>query len=89
MNIDQVAPAKQSDFDAKLSMNEQFKNWIEQRRAELERTRSMSELAPRVARMLASGTVLCLPPDEHLRRRRHRCGRHRAQPRTELPDERL
>jgi len=71
MSIDQVAPVVRPDFDAKPLMNEQFRKWVEQRRAELERDRSISELAPRVARLLASGTVLCLPPHERLRRRRH------------------
>jgi len=71
MSIDQVAPVERPDFDAQPLMNEQFRKWVEQRRAELERDRSISELAPRVARLLASGTVLCLPPHERLRRRRH------------------
>ena len=72
MTIDQV---ELPDFDAKPLMNEQFRKWVEQRRAELEREGSISELPlARVARMLASGTVLCLPPDERLRRRRHHCG---------------
>jgi hypothetical protein len=74
MANDQGAPVELPNFDAKPLMNEQFKKWVEQRRAELERERSISELAPRVARMLASGTVLCLPPQERLRRRRHHCG---------------
>lgn len=74
MTIAQVAPVEPPDFDAKSLMNDAFRKWIEQRRAELERDCSISELAPRVARMLASGTVLCLPPDERLRRRRHHHG---------------
>ncbi len=74
MSIDQVAPVELPDFDAKTMMNEQFRKWVQQRRAELERERSISELAPRVARLLASGTVLCLPPHERPRRWRHHCG---------------
>jgi hypothetical protein len=74
MTIDQVAPVELPDFDAKPLMNDHFRKWVEQRRAELEREHSISELAPRVARMLASGTVLCLPPHERLRRRRQQCG---------------
>lgn len=71
MTIDLIAPVELPDFGAKQAMNEQFRKWVEQRRAELERGRSISELPPtRVARMLACGNVLCLPPDEHLRRRR-------------------
>jgi hypothetical protein len=74
MTIDHLAPVELPDFDAKPLMSKHFRKWVEQRRAELERERSISELAhARVARMLASGTVLCLPPDERLRRRHH-CG---------------
>jgi hypothetical protein len=61
MSIDQVAPVERPNFDAKM-MNEQFRRWVHQLRAELEREHSISELAPRIARMLASGTPLCLPP---------------------------
>ena len=75
MTIDQVAPVELPDFDAKPLMSEHFTKWVQQRRAEFERERAISELAhARVARMLASGTVLCLPPAERLRRRRHHCG---------------
>jgi hypothetical protein len=70
MSIDQVAPVELPNFDAKPMMNEQFGKWVDQRRAELERERSISEIGPRVARLLAFGTALCLPPHERLRRRR-------------------
>ena len=71
MTVDQVAPVELPDFDAKPSMSEHFRKWVGRRRAELERERSIGELPhPRVARMLASGNVLCLPPHERLRRRR-------------------
>jgi hypothetical protein len=46
MTIDQVAPVELPDFDAKPLMNEQFRKRVEQRRAELERERPISELAP-------------------------------------------
>jgi hypothetical protein len=74
MTTDQFAPVETTDLDTKSLMNEQFGRWVEQRRAELEREHSISELAPRVARILASGNVLCLPPNERLRRRRHHRG---------------
>ncbi|MDA4106606.1 hypothetical protein [Mycolicibacterium holsaticum] len=68
MTIDQVAPAAPPELDAQASMNMHFSRWVEQRRAEFDRERTV---APRVARMLATGNVLCLSPDERLRR--HRC----------------
>ena len=71
MTTDQVAPVEATDLDATRLMNDQFRKWLEQRQAELEREHSTNELAPRVARMLAFGTVLCLPPNERLRRGRH------------------
>ena len=50
MANDQVTPVELPNFDAKPLMNEQFKKWVEQCRAELEKERSIGELAPRVAR---------------------------------------
>ena len=74
MSIDQVTPIELPDFDTRPLMNEQFRKWVEQRRAELGRGCPIGELShPRVTRLLATGTVLCLPPDERLRRRHHHC----------------